>query len=279
MTWSEGMDERERILAIEAIERRAWVDGDEHMPPDVRAALGRRVARWGEVLAIATDSNQSVIFNRTIGVGLDRPVDEALLDAIAAHYAAGPHDHAVQPCPIAEPRDLAERLARRGYGHYFSWIKWWRDTTPAPAVETTLRITTARPDEAPLVRAVATAGFGLPPVMEHAQGTSVGRPGWCHLLAWDGDTSVATAALFVGGDTGWLGGATTLPSHRGRGAQRALIAARIDAARAAGCRLLAVETGPDHPERPNPSYRNMARMGFQIAYPRPSWVYPDPGRR
>jgi hypothetical protein len=37
------------------------------------------------------------------------------------------------------------------------------------------------------------------------------------------------------------------------------------------------DTAPDLPERPSSSYRNMERAGFQVAYRRANWVYPDPG--
>jgi hypothetical protein len=33
-----------------------------------------------------------------------------------------------------------------------------------------------------------------------------------------------------------------------------------------------VETGKETPEDPNPSYRNMVRSGFQLAYDRHNWV-------
>jgi hypothetical protein len=35
-------------------------------------------------------------------------------------------------------------------------------------------------------------------------------------------------------------------------------------AKAAGCRLAFTETGPDTPAEPDPSFRNMIRLGFQV---------------
>ena len=52
----------------------------------------------------------------------------------------------------------------------------------------------------------------------------------------------------------------------------AFVAARIEAAREAGCRWVCVETAPDTPEMPNPSTHNLHRMGFADAYERPNWV-------
>jgi GNAT superfamily N-acetyltransferase len=54
-----------------------------------------------------------------------------------------------------------------------------------------------------------------------------GSPGFIHFAAFDGDNPVASALALVSGDCAWLGFAGTRESHRGRGAQTALIAARV----------------------------------------------------
>ena len=55
-----------------------------------------------------------------------------------------------------------------------------------------------------------------------------------------------------------------------------MFARRLHDARAAGCRFAVVETGEDTPEEPNPSYRNMLRAGFELAYFRHNWVRQAP---
>ena len=82
---------------------------------------------------------------------------------------------------------------------------------------------------------------------------------------------MAAGALYVEGDVGWLGMAGTLPFHRRRGAQGALMTRRIADAIALGCTAIATETGI-LPDRPNPSLDNMLRCGFAIAYERPVWA-------
>lgn len=76
------------------------------------------------------------------------------------------------------------------------------------------------------------------------------------------------------GDVGWLGFGATLESHRGQGSQSAIFARRIRAAADLGVKLLITETGEELPDRPNPSYRNMLRAGFRLAYPRQNWLEP-----
>ena len=51
-----------------------------------------------------------------------------------------------------------------------------------------------------------------------------------------------------------------------------MIARRIDDARALGCRCLSVETAEDKPGQPAPSFHNVTRLGFRIAYYRDNYL-------
>ena len=90
---------------------------------------------------------------------------------------------------------------------------------------------------------------------------------------------VADATLFLAGDVGWLGFGSTLPEFRGRGGHTAMLAARIDAARAAGCTLVTTETGVQVEGLPSGSYRNILRAGFAEAGARDNWDPPPPAGR
>ena len=78
---------------------------------------------------------------------------------------------------------------------------------------------------------------------------------------------VAAAALSVFGDVAWLFSAATLPGNRGRGAQTALLAARLHAAKDAGASHAAVVTTPG-----SASERNVQRAGFVLVGARLSLV-------
>ncbi|MDP8923063.1 MAG: hypothetical protein M3O34_09340 [Chloroflexota bacterium] len=68
----------------------------------------------------------------------------------------------------------------------------------------------------------------------------------------------------------------TLEAYRRRGAQGAIVARRIRDGADLGCRWLVTEAVEDTPDHPNPSYHNMLRTGFRLAYQRPNYVYsPD----
>ena len=71
---------------------------------------------------------------------------------------------------------------------------------------------------------------------------SAGAPGFHHFMAFEDGTPIATAVLYALDDLGYLGTALTGEPFRGRGAQQALIAKRIETAAALGCRSLVSET-------------------------------------
>ncbi len=60
-----------------------------------------------------------------------------------------------------------------------------------------------------------------------------------------------------------LCGAATLPAHRRRGVQGALLAARLAEAREAGCDVAVVTTQPG-----SKSQENVQRQGFDLLYTR-----------
>ena len=265
------MVERSTIAQIEAIERDAWLDLYAAAPPPLRAGLGiaQRPADDGALLIVrAIDHLQ---FNRLGYLGLRAPVNAATIDAaIAAFDAAGVKNWIVHAPEAAE--GLADLCAARGLTqHPRTWAKFVRDDRPAPSVGTSLAAREVDASDGPAFGAAAAQGFGMPPVMGQWLAALPGRPRWRCFAAFDGDQAVAAGALFADGEAAWLGIGATSPSHRGRGAQSAILAARIDAAIVSGCTVLTTETGIPQPGEAGPSYANIQRAGFAIAYPRPNW--------
>ena len=84
-------------------------------------------------------------------------------------------------------------------------------------------------------------------------------------LARDGAEVLGAAAMSVNGDVAVLGGASTPPERRGRGAQSALLRCRLAAATELGCTLAVATAAAD-----SASARNLARHGFRL-YRRTSW--------
>ena len=77
---------------------------------------------------------------------------------------------------------------------------------------------------------------------------------------------VAAGAIAIHDGVALLAGASTRPAWRGRGAQGALLRARLDYARAAGCDLAMMGAAPG-----STSQCNAERQGFRVAYTRIKW--------
>jgi GNAT superfamily N-acetyltransferase len=85
-------------------------------------------------------------------------------------------------------------------------------------------------------------GYGMPEACAGLIAALVGRAGYHCFLAWGGERPTGAGALPVVGQSGWCGVAATLPEARGRGAQNALLAARICRAAKLGCTAVYTET-------------------------------------
>lgn len=79
--------------------------------------------------------------------------------------------------------------------------------------------------------------------------------------------------MCIRGKIAWCGLAGTLPEARGKGVHGLLLSERIRDAADAGCQWVVCDTMEETPERPNPSFRNMRRAGFETAYLRTNYVF------
>ena len=214
-------------------------------------------------------------FNRSVGLGVGKPATEADLDrTIALYRDAGLVQFTVQLSPFAMPAALESWLEARRFTRGRRWAKLWRDTVDPPAERTDLRLERIGPEHADEWVTVIRTAFEMHDVLDDFFRVVLGAPGWHHYLAFDGDAAVGAGAMRVLGDVAWFGYGATLASHRGRGSQSAVFARRIRDAHDLGVRLCITETGEDIPEDPNPSYRNMLRAGFRLAYQRQNWLPP-----
>lgn len=87
-------------------------------------------------------------------------------------------------------------------------------------------------------------------------------------LVWEGEMPIAAAGMTIHDDVAVLGAASTLPAHRGRGAQPELLRRRLEAAAAEGCTLAVATARPG-----SPSVANLDRAGFEL-HRRSAWTKP-----
>ena len=211
---------------LEAVEVAAYVDAFR-AAPDVC-----EVAEIGGAWCMASRRLPSRTFCRVAGLTSPEPLDE-----IASFYGD-------TPWWVSDSTGLGPELEERGFV---------RD----------LRVVRAGADEADDFAHVLVRAYELPDWSAPLAANIVGRVPWSCYVAYDGDRPAGAGALFVDGGTGWLGFGGTIPELRGRGAQSAILAARIEDARRQGCTVVTTETGELEEGRPSGSYRNILRAGFR----------------
>jgi GNAT superfamily N-acetyltransferase len=197
--------------------------------------------------------------NRVLLCGREPGMEGNGLDRIAALFtAAGVQRFFVWLNPGPDIEVVRGWLAERGA----SRIRWTgyptltRESRGSVPFATDLQIREVGRDE------VAAARDRMGDTMWLDFARSAGQEGLFHYLAFDGERPVATAALAVFEGMAYLMAASTAESHRGRGAQQALIARRIETAEKLGCAIVVSETLYMLEQ----SYRNLQRAGFQVAY-------------
>lgn len=247
----------------ERCEQRAWEDWLHACPADCAREAGLAWVVVADGLAICCAATSAPVMNRAYAFGLDREATEADVDAALAFFAAHGLPARLQIGPASRPALLPGWLQARGLRVSGKRVQLMRDAAaPMPAVACDLAVDELGVDDAAAFGAVCAQAFGLPAIVAPSAAALVGRAGWHCFAARAGREIVATGALHVQGAVAYMGFAATLPASRGRGVQSALIAARVAAARRAGCRHVIAQTGEDTPAHPNPSLHNMRRLGF-----------------
>jgi GNAT superfamily N-acetyltransferase len=257
--------------AAELAEATALADLFAAVAPDVAARHGVVWTRFGPVLCTAVGALPSVsVLNRLAGLELAGPATAEHLDAACAWFAERHCDAHAAVVPFGRHDRVEALLAQRGFEPGYSWMRFLRSPLPAPAWPD--RVRRAGAGEALAFGEVVASGFGMPSFAAEWLSRIVGRPGWRAYLAVEGGGVAGAAASFTLGGVAWLGFGAVLPAYRGKGAQSALLAARIADAAADGCTLVTTETGVREEGRPSFSYANILRAGFREAYVRPNHV-------
>jgi GNAT superfamily N-acetyltransferase len=239
----------------------------------VRAADPRGFTiRIGEGVANFVEAGSP--FNKVAGLGFGGVPDAAVLDEIEQAFAAVGCPVQVELSALGDAA-LGVRLTERGYRLVSFENVLGRPLTDVPTYPSDVR--RSPDDELPLWLDVVVEAFLHADVegttsheefsraaLEAAERDQVSTAGAVRYLAWRDGVPVGGAALRAAGDRiAQFVGAATLPAHRRRGVQTALLAARLADARAAGCDLAVVTTRPG-----SPSQHNVQRAGFQLLYSR-----------
>ncbi|MGE5560346.1 MAG: GNAT family N-acetyltransferase [Chloroflexota bacterium] len=209
--------------------------------------------------------------SRASGLGFDRPVQPTDLDLAEQFLVRRGAVPRVDLCPFADG-SLGALLAERGYveSHTLN-INVLPLSEPLTAAMDTgagaasLELIALQNDSASAAVWADTVAAGFadhgpasPADRRIYLSTFAGARCWLGLIA---GRPVGGGALRLVGKTALLSTASTVPEHRRRGVQSALMLARLAAAQEAGCDLAVVLTTPD-----SDSERNVRRFGFEAAY-------------
>jgi GNAT superfamily N-acetyltransferase len=240
---------------------------------EARAAVEpARGAVWRDLHGIwAMYDGAGSPLTQTFGLGIQQAADAAALDAVEAFFRSrgAAVDHEISPLALGDPLPL---LSGRGYVPIELTDVLYR---PIEAVATLaaghdIAITRVGSEGGDVWAAAAADGWSEHPevvpfvrelgsVYPQTTGTT------CFAASIDG-TLAATGVLAMHEGVAVLAGASTRPSYRRRGAQTALLAARLDYASGAGCDLAMICARPG-----SESHRNAERHGFRVAYTRIKW--------
>ena len=263
----------------EAAEAEFMYEYESSARPATKQTLGIATARLGGGVALSMRHDVTGYWSKALGFGVTEPVTAELVDDLVAFYVAEKAPGAViQIAPALLPHDWPEIAARHGLTPTSPWIKLFRAIEDVDASHTTdLSVRPVDAVDLPRWAETTLRGFGMPTVgLADMMAEAATRPGFRPFAAWDGNDMVATANLFVHGSVGSLNSTATLPTHRNRGAQSALIAVRAAAAADAGCRWVSAETGRPAEGEVNPSLNNLLSRGLRPLYERENWAW-SPG--
>ena len=229
------------------------------------------VVKLGGVTVLRADAApESPMLNRIAGLGVDEPATEAAVDDALAAIGDDVSCY-VSVAPDARPRNLADWLRERGLEQGWGWMMFRRGVEDVPAAPTSLRLVRVGETEALAFGRVVAAGYALPDAVA-SWAANAHEVGWDCWLALAGDEPAAAAGVFMAEGVAYLGFAATLPEHRGKGGQNALLATRIRHARDADCDVVVTETGERGHDRPSNSYRNILRSGFSEVAVTANWL-------
>lgn len=263
------LSSRQIAAMVELTEAEAYADLLRAAPAGWHCIAELTPAGW----FLCAPALDVLLFNRLIGCGIETPARRQDVAALIKRYrGAALRNFGVQVSPSADPGALVGWLHQDGLLRQDNWTKVYRAAGDEPAVHRGLTIERIDGRKAAVFAHITCVAFGMSDHLEPWISSTVERPGWHHYIAWHGADPVAAAALFVRGEVGWLGIAGTMPTARRRGAQSALIAQRLLDGRELGCRWFVTETTEDLHNRPNPSFHNMMRAGFSVAYQRANYL-------
>ncbi|MCB1024978.1 MAG: GNAT family N-acetyltransferase [Acidobacteria bacterium] len=232
-------------------------------------------AEWIEVAGVyamfdAIDSPAT----QTFGLGLFDEITDAEMDTIEAFFKERNTPVVHEVSPMADPA-IIPLLNKRGYQPIEFSSVMYQEIDPAnfSAQPQNSQINTRliNEDEVDFFAGISTNGWSeeMPEYAEQMlEFSRVGASadGALSFIAECNSEPMATGTLYIYNGVAALAGASTIPSQRNKGAQTALLDARLRYAIENDCTITIISALPG-----SQSQRNAEKNGFRIAYTRTKW--------
>jgi len=208
--------------------------------------------------------------NEAVGLGMDAPVDDVVLDRIEAFYHQRGSDAVIRLCPLAH-ESLLHKIGERGYRiaeYAYRWVidlTEWRSQSVGPDPRVRM-VNLGDAHDIQVWGQTVSAGFCDVDAVDTGTDLCLERafcalPGGMPLLCTVGDEPACAGMLVISDGIASLFATSTRPRYRGQGLQTALLDWRLRKAQELGVEIATIETDPG-----SGSARNVQRMGFALAY-------------
>ena len=208
---------------------------------------------------------------QTFGLGAFEAPSTSLLDTLEAFFRERGAAVMHEVSPLVDPSVLA-LLASRGYRPIeLTSVLFQPIGSARLAASSDVSVRLTRDGEADDWAEVAARGWGESPeivdfVRSMGQVSARAKETYTFLAESRGEP-IASGSMHLHDGVAALAGASTIPSARRRGAQNALLSARLAFAHTHGCDLAVMGALPG-----SASQRNAERNGFRVAYTRIKWA-------
>jgi GNAT superfamily N-acetyltransferase len=259
------LDLARRLERAECLANAASVESRQQLQPEVNA-------KWVEIAgAYAMFDGAESPLTQTFGLGLFAPFGEPEFEVAERFFTERGATTAHEVASFAAYDTLA-MLSTRGYSPIEASVVLVRpaaiptETPPAGIVVRPLDASEIGTWSRVAAQGWETEAPGLGEFLENL-GAVVGRARGvtCFIAEREGQP-IAAGTLNISNGVALLAGATTIPTARRLGAQRALLQARLAFAVERGIDLAMVVTHPG-----TASHRNAERQGFRPVYTRMKW--------
>ena len=225
----------------------------------------------------ATFTGPGSPLNKVTGLGFAGPLDPGELAAVEQAFTDRGVPVQVELSSLADPA-IAALLTRRGYAlvNFENVLARRLPVEPTVPSGEAIVVTESPTEELPAWLDVVVTGFGSPDLqgvpshesfprgeLESVISDMASTPGFVRYLARRNGGAAGGASMRLSDGIALLCGAATLPEHRRKGVQGALLTTRLASASRAECDMAVVTTQPG-----SKSHENAQRHGFELLYSR-----------